>query len=121
MSKYSGWTTNLARTYTDSDESQNMKSLCSLFALSAAFAQSPAFELASIKPSDPTSSMALRRSGDRIVTVNTSLQFLISWAYDIHPERIYTKPSWLDTVHYDIVAAGSQDDRPAPPRVPGKP
>ena len=74
----------------------------------------PAFEVASIKPSDATSTMAIRRSGHRIATVNTSLEFLIGWAYDIHTDRIYGKPKWLDTARYDITASGPGWDRPHP-------
>ena len=90
-----------------------------------AFAQTsatpPAFELASIKPSDPTSTMAIRRSGHRIATVNTSLLFLITWAYDVRSDRILDQPKWLDSVHYDILASSPEDQGPTKPRLPGQP
>jgi uncharacterized protein (TIGR03435 family) len=63
-----------------------------------------AFEVASIKPSDPAQPIAIRRSGDRLATVSTSLEFLITWAYDIHTDRVYGKPKWLDSTRYDILA-----------------
>lgn len=68
------------------------------------FSQKPGFEVASIKPSDPTSTTAIHRSGYHLATVNTSLLFLITWAYDVHSDRVYSQPGWLDSVHYDIVA-----------------
>lgn len=81
----------------------------------------PAFEVASIKPSDPAATIAIRRSGHRISTTSTSLLFLITWAYDVESDRVYGKPKWLDTVHYDVLASAGQDDRPEPPLVPGQP
>ena len=52
-----------------------------------------AFEVASIKPSDPAQTIAIRRSGYHLSTSNTSLQMLLTWAYDVHSDRIYGKPS----------------------------
>jgi uncharacterized protein (TIGR03435 family) len=98
-----------------------MKSVFLLAALTGAYAQSPAFEVASIKPSDPAGTVAIRRSGYRIATTSTSLLFLIAWAYDVHSDRLYGKPNWLDSVRYDIIANAPQDNRPAPPRLPGQP
>ena len=98
-----------------------MKSLILLAVAAAACAQPPAFEVASVKPSDPAGIFAIRRSGYRIVTTNTSLLFLITWAYDVHRDRIYGKPNWLDSVRYDVIANAAQDDRPAPPQLSGQP
>ncbi len=64
----------------------------------------PAFEVASIRPSDPASRISIGRSGDRLNTSNTSLETLITWAYDIRSDRLFGKPKWLDSVHYDVVA-----------------
>ena len=97
-----------------------MKSAFLVAALAVAYAQSPAFEVASIRPSDPAGTVAIRRSGYRIATTSTSLQFLITWAYDVHSDRLYGKPNWLDSVRYDIVANAPQDNPPAPRR-PGQP
>jgi len=90
-----------------------MKSAFLVAALAVAYAQSPAFEVASIRPSDPAGTVAIRRSGYRIATTSTSLQFLITWAYDVHSDRLYGKPNWLDSVRYDIVANAPQDNPPA--------
>jgi uncharacterized protein (TIGR03435 family) len=98
-----------------------VKSLLLLVALAAVYAQSPAFEVASIKPSDPAGTVAIRRSGHRIATTSTSLQFLITWAYDVHSDHLYGKPNWLDSVRYDVLAGGPQDDGPAPPRLTSQP
>jgi uncharacterized protein (TIGR03435 family) len=91
------------------------------FALSAlpAFGQAPAFDVATVKPSDPNRPMAINRSGYHLATVSTSLEFLISWAYDIHRDRIYGKPKWLDDVRYDVVANAPEGYKAAPQ--PGQP
>jgi uncharacterized protein (TIGR03435 family) len=69
----------------------------------------PSFEVASIKPSDPSQPIAIRRSGTRLATVSTSLEFLITWAYDIYPDQLYGKPKWLDSIRYDILAAAPEE------------
>jgi uncharacterized protein (TIGR03435 family) len=83
-------------------------------------AAAPAFDVASIKPADPSGTMAIRRSGHHLVTVNTLLEFLIGWAYDIHTDRIDDKPKWLDSGRYDITANAPQDAWSAAPS-PGQP
>jgi uncharacterized protein (TIGR03435 family) len=98
-----------------------MKSVFLLAALAAAHAQPPAYEVASIKPSDMAGTVSIRRSGYRIATTSTSLLFLITWAYDVHSDRVYGKPNWLDSVRYDVMANAPQDNRPAPLRLPGQP
>jgi uncharacterized protein (TIGR03435 family) len=72
----------------------------------------PAFEVASVRPSDPASRISIRRSGDRLNTSNTSLEFLITWAYDIRNDRLFGKPKWLDSVHYDIAAKAGESLAP---------
>ena len=81
----------------------------------------PAFEVASIKPSDPAGSLAIRRSGYHLSTTSSSLLFLITWAYDVQNDRVFNQPKWLDDVRYDIVANATQGGLPAPPRKPGQP
>src|SRR6185369_2324682 len=53
--------------------------------------------------------VAIRRSGHRVVTTGSSLEFLISWAYDLHSDLIYSKPGWLDSTRFDVVAAAPED------------
>jgi uncharacterized protein (TIGR03435 family) len=71
----------------------------------------PAFEVASIKPSEPGQATAIRRSGNRIAFVNTSLEFLITWAYDLYSDQLFGRPKWLDFTRFDILAnAPEQSD-----------
>jgi uncharacterized protein (TIGR03435 family) len=84
-----------------------------------ASAQAPTFDVASIKPSDPAAKVAINRSGYHLATTGTSLLFLITWAYDVHPERVYGQPKWLDSVRYDIIAnAPAQEQAPRRPNEP---
>ena len=94
-----------------------------LFAYCIAYGQSVetpvAFEVASIKPSSPTQPIAFRRSGYRVATTSTSLEWLITWAYDVYGDHICGKPQWLDAERYDIVANGPQESETAV-RPPGQ-
>ena len=64
-----------------------------------------AFEVASIKPSDPAGHVGIRTyPGGRFVTSNASLKLLITWTYDIGDERLVAAPGWLDSVRFDIAA-----------------
>jgi uncharacterized protein (TIGR03435 family) len=78
-----------------------------------------AFEVASIKPSDPNQGMAFKRSGNHIATTSTSIEWLITWAYDVPSDRIYGKPRWLDAARYDIVANAPENWK-QPDRRPGE-
>jgi uncharacterized protein (TIGR03435 family) len=77
--------------------------LACLLALGAQTPQS--FEVAAIKPSDPTSPVGIRRfPGGRFATTNTSLRLLITWTYDIGDERLAGAPASLDSAHFDVTA-----------------
>jgi uncharacterized protein (TIGR03435 family) len=87
----------------------------------AASAQTPpTFEVATVKPSDPTAVMSIRRSGHRIVTTGTPLEFLIKWAFDLQTDRIVGRPPWLDSDRFDVVGASPLDEQD-PPTKPGEP
>jgi uncharacterized protein (TIGR03435 family) len=90
---------------------------------SLAFAQSPTFEVASVKPAAPDSAASrmpaalpaaiqeqMRMSGGpgtkdpgRITYNGVTLNMLLKRAYDITPDQI-SGPDWLDSERYDIVA-----------------
>lgn len=63
------------------------------------------FEVAAIKPSGPDSpALSISSSTGRLVTSNTSLKMLVTWAYDISNDRLIGAPDWLDSARYDILA-----------------
>jgi uncharacterized protein (TIGR03435 family) len=93
-----------------------MKPLALLSAMALALnAQTPAFEVASVKPnrSGPGPS-AIRTSAGRITMENVSLKKVTLWAYDIPDDREYALvgPDWLTTEHFDIQANFPSNTRP---------
>ena len=93
---------------------QSRQAIVLIVLASGAAAAQPAeqpfkFEVASIKPSDPTRPIAFKRSGYHIETTSTSLEWLITWAYDVHNDRLDGGPDWLNSVRYDVLANGPED------------
>ena len=80
-------------------------------ALSLAAQSSPAFEVATVRTSGPDSPpMSLQRQpGGRLVTSNTSLPFLISWAFNLDDGRLLAIPKGADSTRFDIVAKAPTD------------
>ena len=73
----------------------------------------PAFEVATIKPSDPNRPGKLFTiRGQEVLTINTTVSDLLTMAYDLHPKQIVGGPSWLESDKYDITGK---------PDVPGQP
>src|SRR5215471_1350618 len=73
----------------------------------------PAFEVATIKPSDPNRPGKLfTLRGQEVVTINTTISDILTMAYDLHPKQIVGGPAWLETDKYDVTGK---------PDVPGKP
>jgi len=80
-------------------------------------APTPAFEVASIKPSEPTTDGKMRiylgRDPGRVNYKNVSLKDVLQRAYAVRRVQI-TGPEWLDSDRYDIVAKvpeGVSDDQ----------
>jgi uncharacterized protein (TIGR03435 family) len=64
------------------------------------------FEVASIKPAAPgeVGMYVLPGPGGGIRITNMTLKEMIVWAWRMQPFQISGGPSWLDSVHYDVVA-----------------
>jgi len=74
----------------------------------------PAFEVATIKPSDPNRPGKLFTvRGTDVVTINTTLNDLISMAYNLHAKQISGGPSWLDSEKYDITGRPDAKGQPS--------
>jgi len=93
----------------------------SLLALSfhAVFAQSssPAFEVASIKPSDPNKvrNVTIRNGPGGGLNINdATLKLLIELAYDVRDFQILGGPGWIKSDRYDIAAKAEPDVSLAP-------
>jgi uncharacterized protein (TIGR03435 family) len=75
-----------------------------------------AFEVATIKPSNPAtpgqSILVGRGGGNLFTTTNTTLNDLITFAYGIHVRQIAAGPSWLESERYDLSAKPEQPGIP---------
>lgn len=77
----------------------------------------PGFEVATIKPSNPDNPGYTRVSTNRsgtITTLNTTLFYLVRFAYDLHPKQLIGAPAWIDADKFDITA---KPDEPGFPTV----
>ena len=73
----------------------------------------PEFAVATIKPSDPAQPGKLfTLRGQDVVTINTTLNDLVTMAYDLHVKQIIGGPAWMDSDKYDVQGR---------PSVPGQP
>jgi uncharacterized protein (TIGR03435 family) len=76
----------------------------------------PEFEVATIKPSDPNRpgwGITVNPSGV-FRTLNTTLNDLIKFAYDVHPKQVVGLPAWADSEKFDIEG---KPDTPGMPSV----
>ncbi len=76
----------------------------------------PEFEVATVKPSDPNRpgwGITVNPSGV-FRTLNTTLNDLIKFAYDMHPKQVVNAPAWADSDKFDIEA---KPDKPGMPSV----
>jgi uncharacterized protein (TIGR03435 family) len=75
----------------------------------------PEFEVATIKPSDPSRpgfGINVNRAG-LFTTLNTTLADLIKFAYSLHPKQMVGAPSWVDAEKFDISAKPDTPGIPA--------
>ncbi|HTW67191.1 MAG TPA: TIGR03435 family protein [Bryobacteraceae bacterium] len=75
----------------------------------------PSFEVATIKPSDPSRPgqiVALR--GVEVITTNTTVHDLINLAYWLHPKQVTGGPAWTESQKYDMTG---KPDAPGQPNV----
>lgn len=65
----------------------------------------PAFEVASIKPAAPDSSLKVDFApGGKLFITNASLRFLIKIAYDIGDDQLTGGPGWVASRRFDLAA-----------------
>ena len=62
-----------------------------------------AFEVATVKPSDPNRPGKLFTvKGREVITINTTLSDLIGMAYNLHARQVSGGPPWMETDKYDV-------------------
>jgi uncharacterized protein (TIGR03435 family) len=77
----------------------------------------PAFEVATIKPSRPNvPGKVFTMRGKEVLTVNTSVNDMIVFAYGLHPRQIVGGPSWMETDKFDITGQPDAAGRPNLPQ-----
>jgi uncharacterized protein (TIGR03435 family) len=74
---------------------------------STAAEAAPQFEVATIKPSDPVNCCGYfwNADGMRFRTGNTSLRWLIRFAYGLNDKQIVGEPAWANEDLYDVTGA----------------
>lgn len=73
----------------------------------------PSFEVATIKPSDPSRPGKLFTiRGGQVITINTTLNDLVTFAYGIQEKQIVGGPDWMHSDKYDL------DGKPDVPGMP---
>src|SRR5215467_5099446 len=75
--------------------------------VAAAFAQSPKFDVGSLKPTQspgPNSFVRPSPSGDRYIGSNASLRLMIQVAYRLKPDQIVGGPDWVASDTWDLNA-----------------
>ena len=73
----------------------------------------PAFAVATIKPSKPDSDgRGTFIEGRHYATLNTTLSYLIQFAYGFHARQIVGGPDWLDRDKFDISAVPEGEGQP---------
>ncbi|MGP0072860.1 MAG: TIGR03435 family protein [Bryobacteraceae bacterium] len=75
----------------------------------------PAFEVATIRPSDPASQgQIVTLRGVEVITTNTTVHDLINLAYWLHPKQLTGGPAWTESEKYDMAG---KPDAPGQPSV----
>ena len=74
----------------------------------------PAFDVATIKPSNPDAPGKMFRVGPGIQfsTLNTTLMDMIGFAYGMHPKQIVNAPDWMSKDKFDILAKPDGEGMP---------
>jgi uncharacterized protein (TIGR03435 family) len=86
-----------------------------LQAQTPAAAAAPVFEAVTIKPGEPgRTGKGFTMRGQEFVAVNTSLQDLIKFAYEVHPRQITGGPAWMDSQLFDVAGKLEMNNLPKP-------
>ena len=77
-----------------------------LFAIATTAFAAPAFDVASIKPSDPADRRMYvdATSGGKLTARNVSLTWLVQFAYQLESYQLSGGPGWMQTSRYDVTA-----------------
>ena len=72
----------------------------------------PKFDVVTVKPSDPTRPGKLFTiQGRHVLTINTSVSDLITFAFGLHPKQLVNSPAWIDE-KFDVDGVPDVDGQP---------
>ncbi len=73
----------------------------------------PKFDVVTVKPSNPDrQGKGFTVRGTHVMTINTNLNDLISFAYGLHPKQIIGAPVWFGTDKFDLDGIPETPGRP---------
>ncbi len=74
----------------------------------------PKFDVVTIKPSDPNRPGKLFTvQGRHILTINTNMNDLVTFAYGLHPKEIVDAPDWFGSDKFDIDGVPDVEGQPS--------
>jgi uncharacterized protein (TIGR03435 family) len=74
----------------------------------------PAFVVATIKPSDPNAQgQGYGFRGEDVTTGNTSVSWLITFAYSLHANQMIGGPKWLESDKYNLLGRPDTPGQPS--------
>jgi uncharacterized protein (TIGR03435 family) len=77
-------------------------------------AADPAFVVATIKPSNPSAQgQGYGFRGEDVVTSNTTVSWLLTFAYSLHAQQVIGGPKWLGSDRYDILGRPDTSGQPS--------
>ena len=74
----------------------------------------PVFEVATIKPSDPNQRRLFSIGSTEVITVGTTVNDLIVFAYGVHVRQISGAPGWVESDKFDITGKPEGGGQPNP-------
>jgi uncharacterized protein (TIGR03435 family) len=73
----------------------------------------PKFDVVTVKPSNPDlPGKGFTIRGRHVMTINTNLSDLITFAYNLHPRQLIGAPAWLATDKFDIDGVPDVEGQP---------
>jgi uncharacterized protein (TIGR03435 family) len=73
----------------------------------------PKFDVVTVKPSDPNRPGKLFTiRGRHVMTINTNVDDLITFAYGLHPKQIVNGPDWLGSDKFDVDGVPDVEGQP---------
>jgi uncharacterized protein (TIGR03435 family) len=74
----------------------------------------PKFDVVTIKPSDPSrQGKGFTVRGRHVMTFNTNMNDLVTFAYSLHPKQIINAPAWFATDNFDLDGVPDIEGRPS--------